>query len=347
MTISEATPEGKHAWNQFALKNYPPVGAFMQTWEWGDFQARLGRRVGRYIVTDGGKEIATFTLVQFRLPMGFSYGYVPRGPVIAKNITDPKMITELFTTLRDWAVKKFPHLIFLRMEPPLPSFPETLKASGFRFPEYYVQPRHNLTVSLSGNEEDIVASFHPSTRSNLHRAEKRGVTVVAKNVVAQDDYAMFAAMISDTIKRNHGKNAYPSDAYFRTFLATIPPISAATDPATLSLAAFYGYHEKKPASAHFVLFFGKTATYLYGASHTEHLGSKVDTYLHWTAMREAKRRGFEYYDLGGIDSARWPTLTNFKRQFRGAEIHYAGNIDIPIRAAKYKIYSLLKNFKNK
>jgi lipid II:glycine glycyltransferase (peptidoglycan interpeptide bridge formation enzyme) len=347
MTISEATPEGKHAWNRFVEKNYPPVGAFMQTWEWGDFQARLGRRVGRYIVTNGGNEIAVFTMAQFSLPMGLAYGYIPRGPVIEKGVSDPGTITELFVTIKEWAAKKFPHLIFLRMEPPVPTFLAELETSGFRFPEYYVQPRHNLTVLLAGTETDIAASFHPSTRSNLHRAEKRGVTVTTKDIVTPADYELFSAMVSDTITRNHGTNAYPSDTYFRMFLETIPPAGAATDPTALTLMAFYGYHGDEPASAHFVLFFGKTATYLYGASRTEHLGSKVDTYLHWAAMREAKRRGFEYYDLGGIDSARWPTLTDFKRQFRGMETHYAGNIDIPIRKGHYKIYSLLKNLKNK
>ena len=63
-------------------------------------------------------------------------------------------------------------------------------------------------------------------------------------------------------------------------------------------------------------------------------------------MKEAKWRGYEYYDLGGIDDSRWPSLTNFKRQFRGEETSYIGNIDIPFNRVSYGAYSLLKRFKH-
>ena len=167
-----------------------------------------------------------------------------------------------------------------------------------------------------------------------------------KTSVLADDYAIFTNMVRDTVTRNHGDNAYPSDEYFRAFLDAIPSSNATADSKeALFMKAFYGYHASVPVSAHFVLFFGKTATYLYGASLTDHLNSKADTYLHWTAMREAKRRGFLYYDLGGIDSARWPSLTTFKRQFHGLETEYAGDIDIPIRPRWYRFYTFLKAIK--
>jgi lipid II:glycine glycyltransferase (peptidoglycan interpeptide bridge formation enzyme) len=349
MTIKTAVPEDKYEWDAFVERHYPPVGAFMQTWEWGEFQSDLGRKVGRYIMTEDDQWIAVFTLVHFTLPLGFRYGYVPRGPVIAAgNAADPHAVVAIFETIRTWAMKEFPYFIFLRLESPLPSLPENLNRSHFRIPDYYIQPRYNAVVSLRGTDADIAASFHPSTRSNLHRAEKRGVTVAMKTTITPEDYAAFAVMKKETIERNSGTNAYPSDAYFASLLDIIPPfdLSAPHHEKTLSLAAFYGYRENEPVSAHFVLFFGKTATYLYGASRTEHLSSKVDTYIHWTAMREMQRHGFAYYDLGGIDPARWPTLTDFKRQFRGEEMSYAGNLDIPFNKASYKLYSLFRKLKH-
>jgi lipid II:glycine glycyltransferase (peptidoglycan interpeptide bridge formation enzyme) len=59
-------------------------------------------------------------------------------------------------------------------------------------------------------------------------------------------------------------------------------------------------------------------------------------------MQEANKMGLGYYDLGGIDSARWPTLTDFKKQFRGKEFSYIGNIDIPIRPMLYRLYNVLR-----
>ena len=113
------------------------------------------------------------------------------------------------------------------------------------------------------------------------------------------------------------------------------------------MGAFYGYQNGEPAGTHFVLFFGKTATYLYGASFSKHLNSKVTTYLHWVAIQEAKRRGMNYYDLGGIDAKRWPKLTEFKRQFRGTEFAYIGNVDIPIRPSLYRAYDLMRKQKTR
>ncbi len=344
MTITDATPAGQLPWDQFVMRHYPPVGAFMQAWAWGEFQKELGRDVGRYAVMDGNRQLAAFTMIRFDLPMKLHYAYVPRGPVIATDARDPAAVAAILEEIKNWSKKKFPRLIFIRLEPPILSFPATLARPDFHFPKNYIQPRHNATVPLVGSEIEIAAAFHPSTRSNLNRAKKRGVTVAIKTSVSANDYAAFADMIQDTIARNHGKDAYPSDAYFRAFLATIP-FGAANAPQkeNLSMKAFYGYHEGVPVSAHFVLFFGETATYLYGASRTDHLNSKVDTYLHWAAMREAKRDGYSYYDLGGIDDHRWPSLTTFKRQFHGTETSYAGNIDIPIRPAWHRVYSFLKS----
>ena len=345
MTIEDVTVGNKHEWNEFVEDHFPFVGAFMQTWEWGEFQKELGREIGRYTVVENEKQIAAFTIVHFALPAGMHYGYVQRGPVIRKDVADDTVIT-ILETIKLWAKKQFPRFVFLRLEPPLSTLPQGLAHLGFRVPPYYIQPRYNMLVSLHANEEEIAASFHPSTRSNLRRAEKRGVSVLMKPAIGQDDYASYCLMMKDTIRRNSGQNAYPGDEYFRSLLRTIPFIGDTNDQHSLLLGAFYGYRDGKPASVHFVLFFGKTATYLYGASHTEHLKAKVDTYLHWLAMKEAKWRGYEYYDLGGIDDSRWPSLTNFKRQFRGEETSYIGNIDIPFNRVSYGAYSLLKRFKH-
>jgi len=346
MNISEVTFVDKYEWNKFAVEHYPPVGAFMQTWEWGEFQTDLGRKIGHYILMDGEEQIAKFTIVHFKLPLGLSYGYVPRGPIILNTARDPETIIAICKAIREWATKKFPKFIFLRLEPPLSSIPKELEQYGFYIPNYYIQPRYNAVVPLSGNGEDITASFHPSTRSNLRRAEKRGVNVIMKDGITPEEYASFGLAMKDTIKRNRGKNVYPHDSYFRSLLDRIPFINNLNDKSMLSLGAFYAYREGELASAHFVLFFGKTATYLYGASRTHHLHSKVDTYLHFAAMQEAKKRGFDYYDLGGIDETLWPTLTTFKRQFRGKEIHYVGNIDIPLRSMLYKIYSFIRRLRH-
>lgn len=331
MIIQESTNLSPEVWDTFIRENYPPVGAFMQTFAWGEFQRELGRSVTRYEVRENEEIIAVFTYVEHVLRFGYAYGYIPRGPVLLASI-DPKKISAILSAISVWSKKQFPHLIFLRVEPPVPFSSEYI-LSHFWFPSNYIQPKYNATINIMKSEEEILGSFHPSTRSNVKRAEKRGVSVTMKESIDTSEYQVFVEMMQDTIKRNSGQNAYPGDAYFRALFKTVP------------FTVFYGHHEGKIVSAHFVLFFGETATYLYGASHTAHLKSKIDTYLHWTAMKEAKRRGCKWYDLGGIDSKRWPSLTAYKRQYRGHEFEYIGTIEISFRLPHYLIYTVARNAK--
>ena len=344
MHIENAHKYGRKEWNEFVRKHYPSVGGFMQSWEWGLFQKRLGRNVERYFVLGGKTPVAAFTLIYHSLPLGFRYGYAARGPVVAAS--EDGIVVKIFETIKVWAHEHAPHLIFLRLEPPMQDIPKSLDRHDFQIPSYYIQPRYNLSVPLTGPEKDILLSFHPSTRSNVGRAERRGVTVSVQTEVGADEYEQFRNMMRDTIARNSGVNAYPHKEYFDALFGILSESNMAADTTHgLSLGIFRGYHEGKPAATHFVLFFGSTATYLYGASYTEHLNSKAPTYLHWAAMQEAKRRGMRYYDLGGIDAQLWPKLTEFKRQFRGEETTYVGNIDIPIRPFIYRAYNFIRNLK--
>ena len=344
MLIERVSQQGEESWKIFVRAHCPPVGGFMQSWDWGVFQESRNRKIERYFVIDGDAKVAAFTLVHYSLPFGIKYGYSPRGPIIAASYEG--RFSEICRVIRAWAVKEFPRFIFLRIEPPLSFVPQDLLGSDFQIPNYYIQPKYNHVIEIDRSEEEILKSFHSSTRSNISRAEKRGVTVEIKNDITADEYGSFTEMMRDTNSRNGGKNIYPDDEYFKSLFSALSRDDSATDNHnSLSLSVIYGYCDGNPAATYFVLFFGDTATYLYGGSRTKYLNSKVTTYLHWKAMLEAKRRGMRYYDLGGIDQDIWPTLTEFKRQFKGREFSYIGNIDMPIRPLIYKIYNFLRRLK--
>lgn len=345
LKICKVEREDKSLWNNFVREHYPPVGAFMQTWEWGEFQKSLGRQIDRYFVNDHKKKLAAFTLVHHKLPFGFCYGYTPRGPVISKDIRDKKKIQQIFECIKTCVEDYHSNFMFLRLEPPIESLDIDLKKYNFHRTSSYVQPRYNHTVLLDKEESEILAGFHSSTRSNIKRAEKRGVTTDMKESVGKKDYDLFFEMVEDTMQRNGGKNIYPDLSYFNSLLGSLSPLGKAQNTEELSMGIFFGYQNEKPGAMHFVLFFGDTATYLFGASYSHALNSKVSTYLHFAAMKEAKRRGYKFYDLGGVDEVRWPTLTSFKRQFKGKEWNYMGNIDLPIRPIPHMIFKFIKEMR--
>jgi PST family polysaccharide transporter len=344
-TISAAAESKRHVWNQFVAKNHPPVGAFLESWEWGVFQKRLGWETERYIISENDRTVAVFGITKYHVLFGFSQGYSPRGPVIAKEyVNDEIKHFEIFQAIQQWAHEHPASMIFLRLEPSISALSSDVEYYGFHRPSYYIQPRHNTAVSLLPSEQEILARFHSSTRSNINRAVRRGAAVTMKRTMTDADCDEFFSMIKSTVTRNGGKNVYPDEQYLRVFLKTMPILGVddPCDPAVLSLGVFWGLQNGEPAAAHIVVFFGDTATYLFGASHADRLNSKIETFLHWSAMQEAKRRGMHYYDLGGIDERIWPSLTAFKRQFGGEEFQYIGSLDIPLRPLWYRFYNFSK-----
>lgn len=347
MIVSDAHPAGKDSWNVFVKKHYPPVGGFMHSWEWGEFQKLCGRSVERYYVKEGEAVRAAFMVVRYPLPGGFWYGYSPRGPVLFEEGKDGALSENVFQAIEEWARGQQPRFLFLRLEPPIGTLPPGLDPSLFVVPGYYVQPRHNTSIPLQKTQEELSAALHPSTRSNLNRAKRRGVTVEMKHTLTLEEYEEFSKMMGETVARNSGKNVYPGRAYFENLFEALASKQEEYSQERASFRFFFGYQDGVPAACHLVIFFGTTATYLHGASYSKALSSKVTTVLHWEAALEAKRLGLNYYDLGGIDEKRWTTLTDFKRQFRGDEFHYIGNIDIPIRKFLYHLYNLVKKIRHR
>ena len=345
LKISAAENKDREDWNNFVVKNYPPIGAFMASWEWGEFQKNLGRDTKRYLVTINSKLAGVFTLVKCRLPLGQSYGYAPRGPVLDNNLfdTDEKK-WEFLKQLADWVKINLPEFFFIRLEPPWEK-KIILKNSSWAYPDYYIQPKYNLAINLERSETEILAQFHSSTRSNVKKAERKDVTAEVKMEMSAGDWDHFFDMAQDTVSRNAGKKIYPDRSYFETVAQTIPCLDSKNDGGT-SLLFFCGWHNGQPAALNLVLFFGDTATYLFGASYTKDLASKVTTYLHWQALKEAKKRGYKYYDLGGIDEKLWPSLTTFKRRFGGKEFEYIGNLDLILRPFVYRAYNWTRKIKH-
>src|SRR3989338_11097785 len=82
----------KQEWNRFILEN---KGSFLQSYEWGEFQAEMGKLVIRFSgtgFTPSGVEGWAVQFIENKLPgVNKFYWHCPRGPVIANSeITPPQ-----------------------------------------------------------------------------------------------------------------------------------------------------------------------------------------------------------------------------------------------------------------
>ena len=104
MRIQEITD--KQTWQSFVGTHAPRLGAFLHDWEYGELE-RGARRLGVY----KNENLVAVALISIKkLPLGFSYALIERGPIV-KSGTDIRMVVEAIAAEQDVA--------FVRFEPPL------------------------------------------------------------------------------------------------------------------------------------------------------------------------------------------------------------------------------------
>jgi lipid II:glycine glycyltransferase (peptidoglycan interpeptide bridge formation enzyme) len=279
-------------WNRF-LESCPNAH-LLQIGEWGELKKDFGWKPVR-IVFDG----ETGAQILFRrLPLGFTIGYMPKlvnsGKVIGNSGEFWKKVD---------LVCKQNHAIFLKLEPDSSETSSLVTHPSFLISSHNIQPPRTIVVDIKDDEEKILARMKPKCRYNIRLAEKKGVTVRA-----WDDIPAFHEMMTVTGGRdNFGVHSLE---YYRRAYELFHPKGTCE----LLVAEYEG----KPLASLMVFFNGKRAWYVYGASN-DHERNRMPTYLlQWEAIRWAKARGCEEYDLWGVPDENEETLeANFESRHDG------------------------------
>ncbi len=283
---------------------------FLQSWDWGEFQRSLGRKIWRLDL--GGYYVF---LIKMPLPLEQSYFYAPRLNFLLDK--------DIFTTLKKLAREE--KSSFLRLE--IVNNQE-LDLFGFRKTNN-VQPGKTLLLDLLKSEDEIMEEMHQKTRYNIRLAEKKGVKVREGDIY---DLEIFYNLMFNTFERK-GKKLFNKN-YYQKMFENVPY-------AKFYLAEF----ENKVLCANMVFFYGDTVTYLHGGSSEENKNLMAPHLLQWETIKKAKELGYRYYDFWGIDEAKWPGVTRFKKGFGGFEIDYGGTYDLSLNKFWYAAYQISKIFK--
>ena len=341
MNLLPLSTQDRVRWNTFVCANFPPVGAFLQSYEWGDFKETLHGKVLRFAIEENGTWIACFQMEIHQLPFSFSYGYAPRGPVLKKELyANESKTQEIFTYIAEYLKKHFSHLVFVRFEPPMKNLFPCDKSSLFVQPPYYLQPRFNQLITV-GEAAAMLKTMSADIKHDIRAGERIGVVITAKPELSESERAAYEAMKSDTQSRS-GKEIFPLDSYFTNFEKTFRTNPADTSGPQL-LFFIASNKEGEPVAINLNLLYASTLTYLYGASLTGSKSKRAPAYLHWKTIEYARENGFSYYDLGGVDETLWHGLTYFKRQFGGETLEYMGILDVVLKPNLYTLYNRIKN----
>ena len=300
-----------------ALVSAHQEGGFLQSWAWGRFKQHFGWAPVRLVLPFGHTTPPAVAQVLFRrLPYSpYTVGYLPRGPLL--DYHDDEALGAMAGAL-DRLARRY-RAISITWELPVPGEPDLTA----RLAQYNLRPtkgvQHGATrvIDISPSLEEIIARQKPKWRSNTRLALKHGVRV--RQAATPDDFSAWYGLLETTSARD-GFTVRGLD-YYRHFWES----TRGSGDTVLLLAE----HEGTLLAGIMAHRFVHEATYLYGASGDAGRNLMPNHLLQAEAMRWAKERGADRYDMFGIAASEDPAdplagISRFKAGFGGEAIHYAG-----------------------
>ena len=279
----------------------------LQSWAWGEVQARAGWSVERVRLGEEG-----LASVLLRSVGPAREAYVPRGPVPATG----EGISSLVGWARDCKIAR------LTVEPEAPpSFDSTMIEHGFER-AVQIQPQHTRILALRPPAE-MLPGFRHGRRYNIRAGQRRGV------VVEEGKDAAELALQSAAVERRESIDL-PGRGYYELLLDLLPwcRTYVAYEPA--GHAALATVLVARHGGRAYSLFAGRSG------EHSELMGNDL---AWWSAIRAAAETGCADFDLWGMpppeagDDHPWHGLGFFKAEFGGELVSYTGAWDIVLSNA--------------
>jgi len=353
-------------WNSIVSRL--PNPHFLQTYEWGRVKAKYGWSPLYAVWTDDGKYsilkdtdpwsldterciAAALILKRQILRNGFaarlSILYAPKGPLL--DWTNESLRSRVLNDLQTFAKKE--GAIFLKIDPDvvlgtgIPASEEDvidnggqavmseLKRRGWQYSSDQIQFKNTVLIDLTPSEEELLARMKQKTRYNIRLAEKKGVNL---RVCTSNDLTMLYKMYAETsvrdgfVIREEGYYQMVWNLFMNSSEPSCEPLIAEID--------------SEPVAAIFVFYFAGRAYYVYGMSRDTHR-EKMPTYLlQWEAVKRAKAKGCNVYDLWGApevfneSDSMWGVY-RFKEGLGGKVVRTLGAWDYAPNPLWYKMYS--------
>jgi peptidoglycan pentaglycine glycine transferase (the first glycine) len=296
--------------------------SILQSWNWGEFKARHGWGSLRLLCECEGEPVVAAQILSRKLGP-FAVLYIPRGPAFGD--ADDGALSAM--TMAIDRVARHQRAVIAFLEPdrtPSVSLPET-GALGWLQGQTNVQPLRTIKVPVNRSDDDILAAMKNKTRYNVRLAGRRGVNI-RRGTMA--DIAPFYELLEETSDRD-GFGIHTVEYY-------ADMIDVFGERAALLLAEFEG----EIAAGAIVLQHGDEAIYMFGASARKHQRHMPTHLVQFEAMRWARERGCQTYDLWGIPATDTPPeeamdsdlnvrsglwgVYRFKQGFGGEVVSYPG-----------------------
>ncbi|MFR0822038.1 MAG: lipid II:glycine glycyltransferase FemX [Clostridia bacterium] len=330
----------KEAYENF-LKNHP-LCDFQQSIAWGKLKVDWKNEL---ILIHNDKEeiVASMSVLIRKIPMFGNLMYVPRGPV--GDIQDKNILEQLTYQVRKLAktYKAFVIKIEPNVEKSNQAFTIMAKDLGYHIYsdamnfKQEIQARHNFRLFINHRtKEELFQSFSSKTRYNIRLAQRKGVQI---QNFGEEGLDTFYTLLEETGRRDGFR--VRKQEYFERLYQVFPK-----ENLQLKIA----YYEGKPIAGILLMLYGKKMWYLYGASSNLYRNTMPNYLLQWEAIQLAAEKDFDIYDFRGVsfqENGEADGLFHFKKSFGTQLVELIGEMYIPFKPIRYKLYQLAeKMFRN-
>ncbi|HEY4477310.1 MAG TPA: peptidoglycan bridge formation glycyltransferase FemA/FemB family protein [Candidatus Paceibacterota bacterium] len=318
---------------------------FTQAFFYGEWQEGMGRRVRRFVGESASGPVIFFQTIEYPLPLGKSYVYIPYGP-----ITMVPRGESLMKTLSEFVLEAFrgTHAIFVRfdfsptlMESEMPLAEKYFRAGdAFSYRGSSYQPRAEWVIDLTRPEEEILKRMDKKNRYGIRVAEENKIEarIIDKNLRSHFD--IFYRLIQETAERDRFRE-HPKLYYERIFE------SCEKRGCGFLVESLY---KGEPATSDFIVWYEDTATWVFGGSSTKARDVSPSYLAQWSAMRYAKKIGCASYSFGGVSEPpfveqSWGGLSRFKKRFGGRALLHSAFFDVVLNPLWYRLYMVQKRIR--
>lgn len=329
-------------WEQFVTSQ--TQGTFLQSWHWGVMQNQLGapiRRAGILYNDDTLIGVCLSFVVSARRGR---YVFIPYGPVwkdeLFRNFEETSdhehgesALVEAFKALiLDLKISaRADKASFIKCSPYWEQNENTLallRAIGFHRSAIHSKPERTWILDITESETTLLQAMKKEHRYLIRQGEKLPVQTEMKN--SSEGVELLYNMQEATASR-HQFHPFSKHVFQTQFESFFPQ-----GQCFLNFALFHG----EPLAGAFIMIYGKTASYHYGASYKKYPKIPASYTLLWNCIKEAKRRGCEQFNFWGIakegrgegkkNPHPFAGLTHFKKGFGGEAIQLAPCHDLPL-----------------
>lgn len=320
---------------------------FLQSPEWAKIKSNWKNEV-IIIKDENGKIQGSMSILIQKIPViNKSILYCPRGPIC--NITQKDVFSKLIEEIKKLA-KKEKAFIF-RWDPDIPNSNEEFKKivleNGVKLKtninhdiNKVIQPKYEMQLNIKDKTEDeLLSSFSQKTRYNIRLAIKKGVTVEEGT---SEDIKEFFDILSTTSQRD--QFTIRNVSYYQKVYDTMKEGGHAK--------LYFAVFDNKRIASTLEIIYGNKAWYLYGGSLREHSNMMPNYLLQWEMIKEAQKRGCEFYNFGGVsgyidEKASGYGVFRFKKGFNPEFIEYVDELYIIFKPFTNLLFNVADKLRHK